>query len=150
MNLLKNSKWYYLADAVSAASNTDDDSTIIDTAGFEGCVFVTSITDSVATGVATMTVEQNTANSAVGMAALGASGVATATSATNDDLNSKLLIVDIYRPQERYLRVNRTSATANIAFGAVYAVLYNARKAPVTQATAEVADSDTGISPAEA
>lgn len=150
MNLLKNTKYYYIGAAVAAASNTDDDSDIVDTSGFEGCVFICPITDSVATGVATMTVEQNTANSTSGMAALSSDAVATATSATNDDLNGKFLIVDVYRPRERYLRVNRTSATANIAFGAVTAILYGARKAPITQATAEVADSDTAVSVAEA
>lgn len=150
MNLLKNSKWHYIGDAVSAAANTDNDSSIIDMSGFEGCVFVTAITDCVSGGVATMTVEQNTANSTSGMAALAAAGVATATSGANDDLNGKLLIVDVYRPRERYLRVNRVSATQNIAFGPVYAVQYGPNKAPVTQATAEVADSDTAVSTAEA
>jgi len=150
MNLLKNTKFYRIGDAVAAANNTDDDSDIVDTSGFNGCLFVCEITDSVDTGVATMTVEQNTANSAVGMAALAAAGVATATSAANDDLNEKYLIVDVYRPRERYLRVNRTSATANIAFGTVMAILYENKKGPITQATAEVADSDTAISTAEA
>lgn len=148
MNLLKNTKYYQVANAVSAASDTDDDSAIVDTANFEGCLFITEITDSVATGVATMTVEQNTANSGTGMAALSGA-VATATSATNDDLNTKLLIVDVPRPRERYLRVNRTSATANIAFGPVIAILYGPRKGAVTQAAAEVADSATAVSPAE-
>ena len=150
MNLLKNTKWYRIGDAVAAANNTDDDSDIIDTSGYLGVVFFCEITDSVDTGVATMTVEQNTANSATGMAALGAAGVATATSAANDDLNEKFLIVDVYRPRERYLRVNRTSATANIAFNTVGAILYGNRKGPVTQVAAEVADSDTAVSTAEA
>jgi len=150
MNLLKNTKWYHLAVAVVAASNTDDDSAIIDTAGYEGCVFVTELTDSAATGVATMTVEQNTLDSASGMAALGATGVVTKTCTVNDDINSTLLVVDCYRPRERYLRVNRTSATANIAFGPVIAILYGPRVAPVSQDTAEVSDSDTAVSAAEA
>lgn len=150
MNLLNNTKWHVLAAAVAAASNTDDDSDILDMSGFDGVVFATVITDSVDTGVATMTVEQNTANSASGMAALSSDAVATATSAANDDLNSKLLIVDCYRPRERYLRVNRTSATANIAFGAVIAIQYRGVKSPVTQLTAEVADSSTAVSVAEA
>jgi hypothetical protein len=149
-NMVKNHKFYYLDGPESAANNVDSDSDIIDTANFEGCVFITSIIDSVQGGVATMTVEQNTANSSSGMAALSADAVATATSAASDDLNNKLLIVDVYRPRERYLRVNRTSATQNIAFGDVVAILYGPRKMPITQATAEVADSDTAVSVAEA
>jgi len=150
MNLLKNSKYYRIGDVVAAANNTDDDSDIVDTSGFEGCLFMTTITDCADTGVATMTVEQNTANSATGMAALAAAGVATATSAANDDLNDMLLIVDVFKPRERYLRVNRVSATANIAFGEVVAILYGTSKGPVAQAAAEVADSDTAVSTAEA
>lgn len=150
MNLLKNTKILVVDDAESAGSSIDADSAIVDTQGYEGCMFVTVITDSVATGVATMTVEQNTANSGTGMAALGATGVATATSAQNDDLNEKALVVDVYRPRERYLRVNRASATANIAYGNVIAILYGARKAPVSQDSAEVADGDTAVSAAEA
>lgn len=149
MNLLDNVKVSYLKDGVSAGSSIDNDSDILDMANFEGVVFLTPILDSVATGVATMTVEQNTANSSSGMAALSGA-VATATCAVNDDLNGKTLIVDVYRPRERYLRVNRTSATANIAYGDVIAIQYGTRVLPVTQATAEVANSTTAISPAQA
>ena len=148
-NLLNQVKLFHVNDAISAASNTDDDSAIVDTQGFDGCIFVTPITDSVATGVATMTVEQNSANSGVGMAALSGAQ-AQVTSAQNDDVNGKLLIVDVYRPRERYLRTNLTSATANIAFGDTIAILYSGIKLPITQDAAEVADSAIVASPAEA
>lgn len=144
--LSKSVKILWLKGAVAAASDTDDDSAIVDTAGFDGLCFVTPIIDSVATGVATATVEQNTANSASGMAAL-AGAVATATSAENDDLNGKVLIVDVYRPLERYLRLNRTSATANIAYGDAIAILYRGRVGPVAQAAAALATAV--VSPAE-
>ena len=147
-NLLNKILWDYIAAAVSAGSSIDNDSAIVDTQGYDGVLFVTTITDSVDTGVATMTVEQNTANSASGMAAL-AGAVATATSGANDDLNGKVLMVDVYRPRERYLRVNRASATANIAYGECHAILYKGIKQPVSQASADVADSAVVTSPAE-
>lgn len=135
----------WLATAVVAGSSIDDDSAIIDMEGFDGVVFLTSIEDSVDTGVATMTVEQNDANSGTGMAAL-AGAVSTRTSAANDDLNGLMLAVDVYQPKERYLRVNRASATANIAYGSVVALRYRGRKQPT--------DLDSGFvsvtSPAEA
>ena len=146
-NLLNLVKVLYVNDAIAAASNTDDDSSIVDTAGFDGCLFLVPITDSVITGVATMTVEQNTANSGSGMAALSGAQ-AQATSAANDDLNNQYLAVDVYRPRERYLRTNLVSATANIAFGATIAILYSGVKAPVTQTA--VAASAVVASPAEA
>ena len=148
-NLLNNIKLDYVAAAVGAGSSIDNDSAIVDTAGFDGVIFYTTITDSVDTGVATLTVEQNTANSGSGMAAL-AGAVATATSGANDDLNGKLLAVDVYRPRERYVRANRTSATANIAYGECIAILYKGNKMPISQAAADVADSAVVVSPAEA
>lgn len=148
-NLLNQIKLDYVAAAVAAASNTDNDSAIVDTAGYDGVLFLTTITDSADTGVATMTIEQNTANSSSGMAALSGA-VATATSGANDDLNGKLLAVDVYRPRERYVRANRTSATANIAYGECLAILYSGSKMPIAQAAADVADSAVVASPAEA
>lgn len=145
-NLLNQIKLDYVAAAVSAANNTDNDSAIVDTAGFDGVLFLTTITDSVDTGVATMTIEQNTVNSGTGMAAL-AGAVATATSGANDDLNGKILAVDVYRPRERYVRANRVSATANIAFGECQAILYRGSKMPITQV--DVTDSAVVTSPAE-
>ncbi|MCA9903836.1 MAG: hypothetical protein KC547_08270 [Anaerolineae bacterium] len=147
-NLLNQIKWDYVKAAVAAANNTDDDSAIVDTQGYDGVVFVTTITDSVITGVATMTIEQNSANSGTGMAALSGA-VATATSGANDDLNGKTLIVDVYRPRERYLRANRVSATANIAFGECHAILYKGIRTPVSQPAADVADSAVVTSPDE-
>ena len=133
---------------VAAASNTDNNSDIIDMAGYEGVIFVCPIEDSADTGVATFKVEQNTANSDTGMAAI-AGASATATSAANDDLNGKLLIVEVYRPRERYVQAVQTSATANIAFGTVTAILYGKRVLPIADHST-VLDSASASSAAEA
>jgi hypothetical protein len=148
MNLLKNMKFQEVMAPVSAANNTDSNSDILDMANWDGVIFIVPITDSVATGVATLTIEQNTANSDSGMAAL-ASATATATCTVNDDLNNTLLIVEIYRPRERYVQGVVTSATANIAFGNMIAIQYRGRKGPVTQ-PASVQASTLLASPAEA
>ena len=132
MSLLKKCLFDYVGAAVAAANSTDANSSRLDMAGWDGVVFLTTITDSVATGVATLKVEANTADSDSGMAAISGA-VATATSAANDDLNGQLLIVDVYRPQKRYVQGVRTSATANVAFGEILAIRYRGRKAPVTQ-----------------
>lgn len=119
-----------LGASVAAGAAIDDDSAIIDMAGYEGVILLTTIDDSTATGIASLIVEQNSENNAAGMAAL-ADAIATLTSAADDDLNGRILAVDIYQPQERFLRVNRTSSGANIAFGSVIALRYGARKAPI-------------------
>lgn len=130
---------------VAAGSSIDDNSDRIDMAGYEGAIFIVPITDSVDTGVATLTIEENSTDSDSGMTAISGA-VATATSAANDDLNNTLLIVEVHRPQERYLQAVRTSATANIAYGNATVILYGARKMPVTdhasvQASATVASA---------
>ena len=145
--LLTNLTLAYSAGAVASALNTNDDSNIIDMAGFEGVIFLSTIEDSVATGVASMIVEQNAANSGAGMAALSGA-VATLTCGSTDDLNGKVLAVDVYRPKERYLRVNRTSSVANIAFGSVTAIRYGQRVTP-TPDTAATGDLVSVTSPIE-
>ncbi len=116
---------------IGAANNTDSNSDILDMAGFEGVVFVGTVTDSVATGVATLKVEQSDANADGAMAAI-TGATASATCAVNDDINDKVLMVEVYRPAKRYVQGVRVSATANIAFGSLIAIRYGSRKLPVT------------------
>jgi len=148
MNFLTSVEIREVMAPVSAANNTDSNSDRIDMSGWEGVCFILPITDSVATGVAALTIEQNTADSDSGMAALSG-GSATATCTVNDDLNNELLIVDVYRPRERYVQGVATSATANIAFGNMVAVLYGPRSLP-TSDDDSVQDSTLVVSPAEA
>lgn len=116
---------------IAAANNTDSNSDILDMSGYEGVIFIGSVTASTATGVAALTVESNTANSDTGMTAI-TGAAATATCAINNDLNDKLLVVNVYRPQKRYVQAVRTSATANIAFGSLIAIRYGAKELPVS------------------
>lgn len=146
--LLKDISVREVGAPVGAANNTDSNSDRIDMANYEGVIFVATVTDSVATGVATLKVEQNTADSDTGMAAIAGASAA-ATCSTNDDLNDRLLIVEVHRPRERYVQAVRTSATANIAFGSVVAILYGARNKPVSDHSTVLA-SATVTSAAEA
>lgn len=123
---------------VGAGSTIDNNSSIIDMQDYESVTFIAPITDSVATGVATLTIQHNDANSDSGMAAIDGSA-ATATCAVNDDLNNLALQSEVYHPSKRYVQATRTSATANIAYGTVIALLVPRQK-PVT-ADATVLDS---------
>jgi len=132
MSLLEQIEIIKAADLISASSSIDTNTSRIDTAGCDGIMFITTITDSAATGIATLTAQSSTADSDSAMAAItGAS--ATATSATNDDLNDTLLIVDVFKPDERYVQGTLSSSTANIAYGQTIAIKYNVRSKPVTQ-----------------
>ena len=148
MDLLKNTLIAEVGAPVALASDTDQNSDRLDMQGYDGVLFLVPITDSVDTGVAALTIEQNDDDSDTGMSAL-TGAVATATSAANDDLNNKLLIVDVYRPTKRYVQGVITSLTANIAFGNTIAIRYKGSKVPIT-ADASVAASSLVAGPAEA
>lgn len=147
-NLLDHVEIREVGAPVANASNTDSNTDRIDMTGWDGICFVTVITDCANTGVATLKVEQNTADSDSGMAALSGADAA-GTSGGDDDMNDKLLIVDVYKPRERFVQAVRTSATANIAFGSVIAILYRGSKLPFTPG-ATVQDYGKVVSPAEA
>lgn len=112
----------YVGALVSAGSSIDDNSTRIDMAGYESVTFITTITDSVDTGVAAMEIQSNTSDSDSGMTAVSGTS-STVTSGTNDDLNNTLLISELRKPTNRYVQATRSSATANIAYGEIFAVL---------------------------
>lgn len=139
-NLANDVKISYGRAAVAAAANTDQNTAILDMSGFDGVIFIAPITDSVAGGVATLKAESNTANSDSGMAAI-TGAEATVTCAVNDDVNGKLLIVDVYRPLKRYVQGVITSATQNIAFGDMIAIQYSGRVAPVSLAASVAAQA---------
>lgn len=123
---------------VTAGSTIDNNSSRIDMADYESVQFIAPITDSVETGVATLTIEENDADSDTGMSAVEGSA-ATVTSAANDDVNGTALVSEIYHPAKRYVQAVRTSATANIAYGSVIALLTPRQKPAVQGAT--VSDS---------
>ena len=132
MNLTKQNDIREVCAPVAAANNTDQNSDRVDTSGFDSVTFIVPITDSVATGVATMTIEENESDSDTGMEAI-TNAVATATCAVNDDLNGQLLVVEVKRPTARYVQCVLTSETANIAFGNVIAILSEPRTKPTTE-----------------
>ncbi len=86
--------------AVVAGSSIDDDSSEVDMQGYDSVLFLTEIADSVATGVATMHVEQTDVSGSGYADAVGAS--AALTCAVNDDLNGLFLAVDVRKPGKRY------------------------------------------------
>ncbi|WP_026790350.1 hypothetical protein [Pleomorphomonas oryzae] len=124
----------YVGAAIAAGASIDGNSSRIDMADYESVLFVSTITDSVATGVATLKVEENDDDSDTGMAAV-TDASATKTCASNDDINGTLLAVEYRLPSKRYVQAVRTSSAANIAYGEVIAILTPRRKPAVQGAT---------------
>lgn len=123
-----------------SASSTDEiTSDIVDTAGYAGVVFLTSLSTANATN--SIKVQQNTANQTTGMADLTGTSVASGTS--DEDL-----VVEIHQPLERYLQVVVTRGAATTC-ESIWAILYNG---PATVSSTDVsgtANAELHISPAE-
>lgn len=126
-HLLEEIKITKLNDATAAGTSTIN-SAVVDMAGFDGVVFLTSTGTVLATGTATVKVQQDTA---VGMGA--AADLLGTSQAFIDTDDNKSVAVDIKRPLERYLRLVISRAVANSDWGPIWALQYRTRKLPVTQ-----------------
>jgi hypothetical protein len=119
-----------VAKGTVAAGQAATKSDILDMAGYDGVLFIASMSDNTSGSVATLAVQQNSANSTTGMATItGAS--ASNTSTAGDAQNDKLLMVDVYRPLQRYIQGLFTSGTQDIAKGPMIAIRYCGSKAPI-------------------
>lgn len=130
-SLLKNAKITRVANA-SAAAQTAVAGTILDMQGFDSVLFIASLGDVSDTCVLTLAAQQNTANSATGMAALAGTATFTADATSADN---KLLALDVRYPRERYVRAYLTRTTANAVVDSITAIQYNAKDLPVTQSS---------------
>lgn len=136
MNLSKVVK-VVLAKATQTSAGTEVLSDAIDTLGFEGCMFVGSITTANAGNYAKVTQCDTSGGSYADL---------TGTKLVPGD-NGDSFLIDINQPLERYLKLSIIRAGANTVTGDVYALLYGARTVPVSHGT--TIDSELHISPAE-
>lgn len=143
MNLLKDAAFESVMDNQSAGQ-TEVFSSIVDMQGYDNVCFVTKLGTLSTGAVVGVSIQQGAESTMSDAAALLGTNIAPA--ATDDD---KLLVHDISRPQERYVRVRITRDTANAEIDSVIAIKYPARAKPVTQDTDHVASSELHLSPAE-
>jgi len=143
MNLSKNVK-VTLVQAPLADGQTDPDSSAVDMQGFEGVMFVGIVGTVTGSGTASLKAAQSSDNSNFsdlsGVVATGAAGG-----------SDKFLVLDVYKPLERYVRTTLTRAVANSIYGGTIAIQYGAHKRPTVHDAATLAAAAIlGISPSEA
>ncbi len=143
MNLSKEVKVTRVMNAV-AAGTTNQNSTVLDMQGFEGVMFVAAFGALTATQVTSLKAQQGTLSDGSDMADLAG----TLTGPLADTDGNKLLVLDVFRPQERYVRCVVGRGTANAVIDGVIAIQYCSRKAPTTHDTT-VAFSELHVSPDE-
>lgn len=127
----------------AAAGSSDATSEYIDTAGFEGIRLVVGLGAIVANAVTAVRVQQCD-TSGGSYADLEGSSVTVA-----DDDDYQCVVIDIFRPRERYLKVVTDRATQNATVDFILAELYGARVEPTTDDTATVISREVHRSPAE-
>lgn len=126
MHFVKNFKILNVKDAATAAASNITDASVVDTKGFDGCVFIAKLGTSAANNG--LKVQQDTASGF-------GTGADLASSQQLLDGTSKIAVVDVHRPLERYLKpiiVRGTSSTLDSCI----AILYRGRNKPVTEDTA--------------
>lgn len=143
MNMLKCCKITRVMNAV-AAGTTDQNSTEVDMQGWDGVLFIAAFGALTATQVTQIKAQQD-AVTGMGSAA-DLAGTLVGPLADGD--GNKCLALDVYRPQERFVRCVVDRGTANAVIDGVIAIQYKGRKAPVTQGTT-IAFAEAHVSPAE-
>lgn len=136
MQLSKDVKITKVADA-SAAGTGEVTTTAVDMQGFEGVLFLVAAGAITATGVQSM-------NGAQGDSSGGAfDDLAGSKVDIADDDDNQAFFLDVFRPSDRFVRLEIQRATANSAFGEVYAIQYGGRTAAIDN---NVTDEMTGLS----
>jgi len=126
-----------------AAGTSDLNSDVVDMAGYEGVRFIIGFGTITSGAVTSIKVQQGQASNLSDAADLAGSAI---TVADTDD--NKLAISEIFRPQERYVRLVTDRGTQNAVVDFLVAELYGARKLPITQ-DATVISAEIANSPAE-
>lgn len=130
---------YHLTDEVKttrimnavAAGSTDQTSSVVDMAGFDGCRFIALFGALTTNQVTALRIQES--DNSNGSPATDVTGAVT--SALADADGNKMLIVDVQRPTKRYLIAVVDRATANAVIDGVVAEQYRARTVPTTQPT---------------
>ena len=144
MNLSRCCKITKVLNAVVAGQTTQS-SSILDMSGFENVMFLAHLGDVDNTCVLALTAQQNIINSGTGMATVAGSAGGTAAAS---DYDNTILLLDLIKPREQFIRCQLARGTANAVIDGITAIQYNGRLNPTTH-DATVKASAITLSPAE-
>ena len=144
MNLSTAAKAIRLSNAVTAATTTIT-SSALDTKGFDSALFIVTMGAIAATSVCSAKLQQSSDD---GVADNYSDLLGTLVTMADTDDN-KLLLIDITRPQKRYVKLVLARATATAVVDSISAVLYNPKNEPTTHDATTVIGFRLHNSPAE-
>jgi len=126
-----------------AAGTTDIEGAIVDMSGFEGVLMI--ITFGAITGSAVTSIKAQQGAAAL----MGDAADLLGTSQTiADDDDEQTFYIDVYKPQERYVRLYVDRGTQNAVVASAEYIQYGPKAAPTTH-QATVISGETHISPIE-
>ena len=126
----------------AAAGTTDVESSSVDMTGYDAVQFVVAFGAITATAVTNVHLETSSDDSTFNDLEGTAITVA-------DDDDNQLVVLDLTRPRERYIRCVVDRGTANAVVDGIVALQYQAKAAPVTHDSTTVVDAEHHLSPAE-
>lgn len=125
-----------------AAGTSVQNGTGVDMTDFEGVLFIFAMGALTATQVTSLKAQQSADDGGADPYA-DITGAVTANAADAD--SNKLLLLDVYRPQKKFVRPVATRGTANAVIDGVVAVLYGPKKAPTSQPATFVSQSKAAL-----
>ena len=141
--LLEETKTTRVVNATVAGTG-DVNGTVLDMAGFDGVLFIAAVGMLTVNNVTTLKAQQDTVQGFGGGADL--EGTEVAITDADDD---QLIMLDVFRPVEQFVRCVVTRTTANAVVDSVIAIQYSVRDLATTQDATTVAASEKHVSPAE-
>jgi hypothetical protein len=145
MNLGKNVK---VSTAVTptagAAGTTDINGTTLDMQGFEGVLMLVRFGAITASAVTSVKAQQGAQSDVSDAADLEGTGITVA-----DDDDDQIFAIDLYRPQERYVRLVVDRGTQNAVVASAEYIQYGIRKGPITQNVTDAVTYELHVSPDE-
>lgn len=120
----------YGLKASTANTTTDQDTAVIDMAGYEGAQFAFILGNTTGDATFTCIVKGSTA-SAGNYVTISGTSLTSTTAATIDEI----MVINVHRPVYRYLKGNLARAGANSAHGGVVINQYGPKFVPITDST---------------
>jgi hypothetical protein len=139
MNLSKSMK-VTVVEAAATAATTELVTDVLDMSGYEGVIFIALTGDVTSGSVLTLTVKGNSANS-VSSPTPVTQKASDAFTAGASDADSKVIMVDVYKPTLRYVFGSLTRTTQNAVVGGIIAIQYGAGLKPTSQDASVIASA---------
>ena len=153
MQLLPNSAFTLCSTALISTQDTDIDGTPVDMSGFDGVCFIVPIIASSDTTDSLLGIVGAESNSSAGTYVdyTTGSGCVKYISTGSGGGDDRLVILDIYKPHDRWVRPT-IFGTSEVMHGGCIAIQYHSLAGPVAQSTAtdKVAASASFVTPTTA